>query len=217
MSRSRRQHRRHPGRLADRRAGPLRLGTARVRLGLASTRVLSMPRAARIRSACARNRNCRSNRRRPGYRPLADRMRPRTLAEFTGQAHLLAPGRPLHRLLTEGVAALDGALGPAGQRQDDARPARGPRLQGAFHRAVGGGRGRQGHPRGGRGGAGGTAFRRPRRRCCSSTRCTASTRRSRTRSCRSSRTARSSSSARRPRTRRSSSTRRCCRGRASTC
>jgi putative ATPase len=30
-----------------------------------------------------------------GDRPLADRMRPRTLNEFVGQAHLLAPGKPL--------------------------------------------------------------------------------------------------------------------------
>jgi putative ATPase len=29
-------------------------------------------------------------------RPLADRMRPRTLDEFVGQAHLVAPGKPLH-------------------------------------------------------------------------------------------------------------------------
>ena len=29
------------------------------------------------------------------WRPLADRMRPRTLAEFVGQAQLLAPGKPL--------------------------------------------------------------------------------------------------------------------------
>jgi putative ATPase len=36
----------------------------------------------------------------PG-RPLADRMRPRTLDEFSGQAHLLAEGKPL-RLLLEG-------------------------------------------------------------------------------------------------------------------
>ncbi|MBI3933062.1 MAG: AAA family ATPase, partial [Acidobacteria bacterium] len=27
--------------------------------------------------------------------PLADRMRPRTLEEFVGQQHLLAPGKPL--------------------------------------------------------------------------------------------------------------------------
>ena len=28
-------------------------------------------------------------------RPLADRMRPRTLEEFVGQQHLLGPGKPL--------------------------------------------------------------------------------------------------------------------------
>src|SRR5947208_21869 len=30
-----------------------------------------------------------------GRRPLADRMRPRTLEEFVGQEHLLSPGKPL--------------------------------------------------------------------------------------------------------------------------
>src|SRR3989344_5624870 len=35
------------------------------------------------------------------YEPLAHRLRPRTLQEFVGQAHLLAPGRPLQRLITE--------------------------------------------------------------------------------------------------------------------
>jgi putative ATPase len=34
-----------------------------------------------------------------GFRPLADRMRPATLDEFIGQSHLLAPGKPLRRLL----------------------------------------------------------------------------------------------------------------------
>src|SRR5262249_6364458 len=29
-------------------------------------------------------------------RPLADRMRPRTLEEFVGQEHLVGPGKPLH-------------------------------------------------------------------------------------------------------------------------
>jgi len=37
-----------------------------------------------------------------GWRPLADRMRPATLAEFVGQSHLLAPGKPLRRLLEGG-------------------------------------------------------------------------------------------------------------------
>jgi putative ATPase len=49
-----------------------------------------------------------------GYRPLADRMRPRTLAEFAGQSHLLALGRPLHRLLTEGSAHSMVLWGPPG-------------------------------------------------------------------------------------------------------
>src|SRR6267154_6388882 len=31
----------------------------------------------------------------PGARPLADRMRPRTLDEFVGQEHLIGPGKPL--------------------------------------------------------------------------------------------------------------------------
>jgi putative ATPase len=33
------------------------------------------------------------------FRPLADRMRPASLDEFSGQSHLLAPGKPLRRLL----------------------------------------------------------------------------------------------------------------------
>src|SRR5688572_13495747 len=35
-------------------------------------------------------------------RPLADRMRPRTLEEFVGQRHLLAPGKPLRQALEGG-------------------------------------------------------------------------------------------------------------------
>jgi putative ATPase len=34
-------------------------------------------------------------------RPLADRMRPRSLDEFAGQGHLLAPGKPLRRAIEE--------------------------------------------------------------------------------------------------------------------
>ena len=30
-----------------------------------------------------------------GARPMADRMRPRTLDEFVGQEHLVGPGKPL--------------------------------------------------------------------------------------------------------------------------
>ena len=36
------------------------------------------------------------------YRPLADRLRPRTLDEFVGQAHLLGAGAPLRRALESG-------------------------------------------------------------------------------------------------------------------
>ncbi len=36
------------------------------------------------------------------WRPLADRMRPRTLAEFTGQAHLVGPGKPLRQAIESG-------------------------------------------------------------------------------------------------------------------
>jgi len=36
------------------------------------------------------------------HRPLADRMRPRTLAEFVGQTHVLDTGKPLYRAIAEG-------------------------------------------------------------------------------------------------------------------
>ena len=36
------------------------------------------------------------------FRPLADRMRPRTLDEFVGQRHLLDPGKPLRRAVDTG-------------------------------------------------------------------------------------------------------------------
>ncbi|WJW74379.1 replication-associated recombination protein A [Thiohalobacter sp. IOR34] len=36
------------------------------------------------------------------YRPLADRMRPRSLEEFTGQQHLLGPGKPLRLAIESG-------------------------------------------------------------------------------------------------------------------
>ncbi|MGH8503435.1 MAG: replication-associated recombination protein A [Gammaproteobacteria bacterium] len=35
------------------------------------------------------------------YRPLADRMRPRSVAEFVGQPHLMAPGKPLRRAIED--------------------------------------------------------------------------------------------------------------------
>jgi putative ATPase len=36
------------------------------------------------------------------WRPLADRMRPRRLEEYVGQAHLLAPGKPLYESIVAG-------------------------------------------------------------------------------------------------------------------
>lgn len=50
----------------------------------------------------------------PEWQPLADRMRPRTLAEVVGQRHLLGPGKPLTRLVE--ARALHSAVlwGPPG-------------------------------------------------------------------------------------------------------
>lgn len=50
----------------------------------------------------------------PDWRPLADRMRPRSLAEVVGQQHLLGPGRPLTGLVE--ARALHSAIlwGPPG-------------------------------------------------------------------------------------------------------
>jgi len=38
----------------------------------------------------------------PGYQPLAARLRPRTLAEFAGQPHMLAAGKPLRQAIDSG-------------------------------------------------------------------------------------------------------------------
>nr|WP_239128517.1 replication-associated recombination protein A [Sinosporangium siamense] len=46
--------------------------------------------------------------------PLAARMRPRTLGEVVGQAHLLRPGAPLRRLVEGGAAASVLLYGPPG-------------------------------------------------------------------------------------------------------
>ncbi len=47
-------------------------------------------------------------------RPLADRMRPRTLAEFVGQRHLLAPGKPLREAVERGQLHSMVLWGPPG-------------------------------------------------------------------------------------------------------
>ena len=143
--------------------------------------------------------------------PLAERMRPRDLDEFVGQAHLVGPGRILERTAIAARAAVDDPVGPAGHRQDDAGAhPRGAR-QRALRRAVGGAGGRQGSARRRRRGARRAWPSTASARCCSSTRSIASTRRSRTRCCRTSRRARSRSSARPRRIRRSRSTPRSCR------
>ena len=49
-----------------------------------------------------------------GYRPLADRMRPARPEELVGQSHLLGAGKPLHRLLTDGVPHSLVLWGPPG-------------------------------------------------------------------------------------------------------
>ena len=50
----------------------------------------------------------------PLARPLADRMRPSTLAEFVGQQHLLGEGRPLARLAERGMVHSMILWGPPG-------------------------------------------------------------------------------------------------------
>ena len=47
-------------------------------------------------------------------RPLADRMRPATLGEFSGQGHLLDQGKPLHRAIEQGRAHSMIFWGPPG-------------------------------------------------------------------------------------------------------
>ncbi len=47
-------------------------------------------------------------------RPLADRMRPRTLDEFIGQDHILGPGKPLHAAIEAGRAHSMIFWGPPG-------------------------------------------------------------------------------------------------------
>ena len=46
--------------------------------------------------------------------PLADRLRPRTLEDFVGQAHLLGPGKPLRLAFEAGVPHSMILWGPPG-------------------------------------------------------------------------------------------------------
>jgi putative ATPase len=49
-----------------------------------------------------------------GFRPLADRMRPKSLEEFLGQEHLLGPGKPLRQAIERGEVASMVFWGPPG-------------------------------------------------------------------------------------------------------
>ncbi len=48
------------------------------------------------------------------FQPLAARMRPRSLDEFSGQSHLLAPGKPLRRAIEQGILHSMILWGPPG-------------------------------------------------------------------------------------------------------
>ena len=47
-------------------------------------------------------------------RPLADRMRPRTLEEYVGQGHILGPGKPLRAQIENGNLTSAILWGPPG-------------------------------------------------------------------------------------------------------
>ena len=56
----------------------------------------------------------RPSQRAPAVRPLADRLRPRTLAEYLGQEHLLGAGKALRRAIETGNAGSLILFGPPG-------------------------------------------------------------------------------------------------------
>ena len=182
--------------LLRRCAGARALAGSR-RLAVRAASDAMSPRGAGIRQASRIS--CATSPPDDALRPLADRMRPRTLDEFVGQEQVLGAGQAAAPGARTRPAAFADPLGPAGHRQDHAgAPHRAARRRGV-HAALGRHGRRQGHPRSRRASAAPRAPSAAAAPCCSSTRCTASTRRSRTRSCRTSRTARSPSSARPPR------------------
>ena len=123
-------------------------------------------------------------------RPLADRMRPRTLDEFVGQEQVLGAGKPLRQALERGQLHSLILWGPPGTGKTTLARLIARRADARVHAALGRHGGRQGHPRSGRARAHHARANAAAARCCSSTRCIASTSRSRTRSCPTSRTAR---------------------------
>ncbi len=69
--------------------------------------------------------------------PLAERMRPRTLDEYVGQDHLLAPGKPLRLAIESDDATSMVFWGPPGDRQNHACKDHRANDPGQLHRIFG--------------------------------------------------------------------------------
>ena len=158
-----------------------------------STRIPTSRRTPREGGGAASRRRARGRQAAGQERPLAVRVRPRSLEEFVGQSHLLGAGSALRTAIEQGHPHSMVLYGPPGSGKTTLARIVAERSQAAFEElsAVAAGRAevravieRAAHRRDRSGGA----RRRP-NRCCSSTRSTASTRPSRTRCCRRSRRA----------------------------
>ena len=97
----------------------LRRAYARVDLTAAAARGDRSPATRTSRRALERGTGSLFERTCP--QPLAARMRPRTLDEFVGQRHLLAPGKPLREAIEKGTVGSMVFWGPPGIGQDDDR------------------------------------------------------------------------------------------------
>ena len=153
------------------------------------------------------------------HAPLAVRMRPRTLDEVAGQAHLLGPGSPLRRLVEPAEESSRRAVpasvvlwGPPGTGKTTLAYLIADVVRSALRRALRGDLGRQGRPRGRRRRAAPAGHRRSGDGAVHRRGAPLLQAPSRTRCCRAWRTAGSRWSRRRPRTRASRSPRRCCPG-----
>ncbi len=87
----------------------------------------------------------------PTGKPLAERMRPRTLEEFVGQEHLLGPGTALRRAIEADQVPSLILWGPPGTRQDHPGPDHGQAHRGRVRALQRGARRREGDPRDRRG------------------------------------------------------------------